>query len=379
MMIEEKIKDMDFIAIASTQWHAICVDSAIYSLNKRLDKKTKGLILVSRYGANFRISSDDFSADEFADVEYIKINDKENNFFERAFSFFKDHVKLFFKIRNIKKDYENQKELFLISPVAPFNRLLLYFNREIAKKYKVTFICDDGGLGAYMPKGFSKASNEASKGSSKLKLFLMEEGLNFDKRVRNSYIDHVKVERRNLFLKENDDLVPNEEVLESYKAVLKIRNYNKDLADSLKEKSVLIVTQPYSEMGFISEEDEFKVIEDIINFLDKKILLKPHPREDKNKYNSLTEKYSNIEILDNSFSIEELLPSLNLYFIIGFTSSTLINAKIFYNIESISFADLVCKYSEDPVLLESSKELKKISKKFITFLDEANKILIFNK
>lgn len=407
--IEENIinEGIDFIAIASTQWHAVCVDSAIYSLKERLNKKPCGIILVSRYGANFRISKDDFSAEEFSEIKFITIGDEEKSLFERVFSFFKDHVKLLFKIRNIRKYSEksvtnenlrksltnnkktqnddfsslktnySKKNLFLISPVAPFNRLLLYFNKEISKKYKAVFICDDGGLGAYMPKSFTKASNEASKDSSSLKLFIMEKGLSFDKKIRNSYIPYVEVVRRNLFVigtYKEQKLIPNKEILESYKSVLKIRNYNKNIAKKINKKSVLIITQPYSEMGFVNDLDEFKVINQVVSYLKNKkinIILKPHPRESSRKYEKLEK---DVTILDNSFSIEEILPSLDLFSVIGFTSSALINAKIFYNIPSISLADLICKYSNDEALLFSSKELKKLTNDFIIFLDDVEQI-----
>lgn len=369
-LIQEKLEEgIDFIATASTQWHAICVDAAIYDINIRLNHKPRGIIIITRYGKDYRISEENFKMDKYADITYVVKGQDNTSTTKRVKSFTQEYALLNSKIKLLRDVNANymQKTLFLISPVAPDNRLLLYLNEKIVDKYSIVYLVDDGGLGAYMPKNFSNASNEAPADASAFNLLVRKKGLDFDRKVRKSYLPYVTVEKRNLFIKDDDGSLRPSTLTESYKAVLDLRTPEIDY--NMEGKCILFITQPYSEFGFIDPDVELKVISSIIDEVKNigiPILLKPHPRENPDKYKTLTD----VEIIPNTFSIEELLPSLNIAGLIGFTSSVLINAAVFYNIRTISLADIICQKTDNPTLLKSAGELKKMSHKFINFTDD---------
>lgn len=80
---------------------------------------------------------------------------------------------------------------------------------------------------------------------------------------------------------------------------------NKLIEELYKVKDkILLITQPFSEDKFISEEEKIGIYKDIINMYSReKIIIKPHPRE-KTEYTSI---FPEIEVLQGSFPLEILM------------------------------------------------------------------------
>lgn len=94
------------------------------------------------------------------------------------------------------------------------------------------------------------------------------------------------------------------------KEILSIFNLNIDNLKELKEKEVILFTQPLSEDGIISEKEKVELYRKILEKYPKnKIVIKPHPRE-KTKYDKI---YSDYIILKGSYP-SELLSLENIYF-----------------------------------------------------------------
>lgn len=76
-----------------------------------------------------------------------------------------------------------------------------------------------------------------------------------------------------------------------------------NIPKTISENGIIILTQPLSEDGFMSEKKKINIYMNVINSnRGRKIYLKPHPRE-KTDY-SLLSKFCSIEILPKSFPIE---------------------------------------------------------------------------
>ncbi len=126
---------------------------------------------------------------------------------------------------------------------------------------------------------------------------------------------------------------------------------------------MILITTNY--LAGISKIDEINFIDDLIGFLIKrnqKIFLKPHPREDISKYSKILEKYS-IELLPNNIPIEDLFIDLRPEFVIGFNSTSLLNATVLYNIPSISVYGIL-----DPTI--SKAEFKRLTDHITTFVED---------
>lgn len=87
------------------------------------------------------------------------------------------------------------------------------------------------------------------------------------------------------------------------KEILNIFNINYKDISSKNNDFVLLLTQPLSEDKLLSYDKELEIYKNIVNkFKNRKIILKPHPREKKD----YSEIFPKIEIMDNSFPIELL-------------------------------------------------------------------------
>lgn len=96
--------------------------------------------------------------------------------------------------------------------------------------------------------------------------------------------------------------------LEAKKDILEIFNVNIERFQTFgkEDKKILLLTQPLSEDGVITEEEKIKIYEGILEKQNgRKIYIKAHPRE-KTNYEEIF-KELNIKIIENAFPIELLL------------------------------------------------------------------------
>lgn len=109
---------------------------------------------------------------------------------------------------------------------------------------------------------------------------------------------------------------------ENKKEILEIFNLDENKIEIYKNKKYILLTQPLSEDGYMSEKDKIKIYKNILDKYNKnKIIIKPHPRE-KTEYFKV---FGNIKIIKSVFPIE-LLDILDIKFeraITLFSSSAL--------------------------------------------------------
>ena len=108
------------------------------------------------------------------------------------------------------------------------------------------------------------------------------------------------------------------------KEILTIFNVNLDKIN-FDGKTALILTQPLSEDNLATLEDELKIYDEFFDkFKDYDIIIKPHPRDEKN----YKEIYPNVEVIDKYFPIE-LLTLINVKptVICSAVSTALLNFK----------------------------------------------------
>ena len=106
----------------------------------------------------------------------------------------------------------------------------------------------------------------------------------------------------------------------------------------------------------------------LIKFINKKgikPLLKPHPREKKDKYANL--KDCDFEIIENNSPVEEIIPHLNPICVIGYTSTALLNSKAFFGITAISLMDILTLKDD---AIDVDEEFKILTSNYVNFVDE---------
>ena len=176
------------------------------------------------------------------------------------------------------------------------------------------------------------------------------------KNIKNVYLTH---ERNHPLIKDKVKIINIKEFWNNLSnknqdKILEIFNVNIEGID-FNKKTALLLTEPLSESGVISieEEDEINIYNEIIDkFDDYQIIIKPHPRDTKN----FEKIFPNMKIIDKHFPVEILtLININPTVVCSVVSAALYNfekSKIYVYDGELN----------DELLINSRKELLKIIK-----------------
>jgi hypothetical protein len=388
-------KDFDFVAFAMSHWHAIGVDSAIYDISQRKNKKPKGLIIICAHPKDgFVIEKKDFICKDFADIEFYFLDSdfdslKNQKFIIlricKAFKKLINRLRVIIRIKKVGKNKKcKSKELIIISAMYPnINFLEIFKNKYISNKYIPVYFITDEGIGTYVSKKTREITRKLDNQDKRLGHFnylkdiehkiKMEITNNIIKRV---VIKYISIENRFLLNKRNDKLIPNLSIVNSYKNIFLKRKESILKFDNIKNISspVIILTEPFSEYKLASLKYELKILDNIVNILIRKgysIIIKPHPREFDNKYVSFFKKYksSQVKTARKDFPAEDLFCMLTPLCVIGYTSTALITANIIFNLPAISIYNIFLNNidSREKRILEKiyTKEFEKLTKGLI--------------
>ena len=375
-------KDINFIAWAYTPWHAIGVDAFVYDLSHQENEKPKGVIIILPLQEGFIINEIDFVCKNFADVEFCSL-DVSSKVQQFAISKVIKHIKTTFDfliaIRNIRTKKKSKKELYIVSVMDPrINIIQIFINKQLANKYSPVFTLIEEGIGTYMSKKVWKLAiklerelidqkNNRNKKSKRFEFVRVIQSKMFeieDSFLKNISLKCISTKKQFLFNKKQDKLIPIWSVVNSYKSVIEKREVH---IEKVKNTGplVLIVTSTLSEEKIVPLEYELNLIENIINVILQKglsVAIKPHPRETADKYRSILTKFKSeqIERIQQEAPIEDFFLMLNPLCVIGPASSSLVNAKVLYNIPVICIGNILLEASNDELLKVSWNEFKKL-------------------
>jgi len=374
---------IDVIAVALSHWHALGIDAFLFDLSNRYDRKVEALILIQPHMTDgYVISEKDFLNDEYANLKFyfVDITPKDQSFIsERLPNFISKYLTMYSGLRNIRSR-KGLNILYLLSPQLPYSELLIYFGNEIvSSKYNPVLVLVDEGYGSYISKKNWKLTNkqlrkEDAKEAESILLYKISSNIfsMVDYIFREMILRSMPVQKRFLFRLESQ-LKINEDICSSYKEVLKLRD--NELKMDQFGRTVLIITQPFSEMNTISLDEEINLMVSLIKVINKKGInpvIKPHPRENRAKYNNLND--CDFEIIENNFPVEEIIPNLNPICVIGYSSTALLNSKVFYDINAISLSDIMSSMSSDEMLNDSNEKFKQLTNNYVNFVDNIDDI-----
>lgn len=128
---------------------------------------------------------------------------------------------------------------------------------------------------------------------------------------------------------------------------------------------VLLITGPFVEQRIFTEEEEFNLLKQMVDFFKgKKIVLKPHPRENNEKVKKYSELL-NIDLLNENltdYAAESIVENSKIKYIGGVLSSTLVyesllNDKVivYSFIKSVKDDNLIFKTSYEDMCTLSNK------------------------
>ncbi len=363
-----KKENIDFIAIVKTPWHTFGLYSALKSIVQKESKKLFGYILIenaSENGKNLEIERY-ISKIDFVDFKIIYSNG------EKWEPSRKEHIKQFLEVKNeffaIKK--RNSKTIYCISPFQP----AYWLATEISKCFnnpKLTYYIIDEGLGIYIrnrrtwANEFYYSCHSILKTAKYLLILHIDSIINKRLKKNNLLIDFSLLQNKK----------PNEKIAKDYtNAFLKFNDSNENY--DRYSNSVIIIGQLYHENNQIKNDADLKVFAKIIDFYNKdniNVIIKPHPR-DKNisRYKPL-----NCQIEQNSVvPIELILSGLKTppRAIVGFTSTSLVSAKIFGKTDAISLNKIINNGDIKPSLKREFKAFNKTFDEIISIPNSVNEI-----
>ena len=272
----------------------------------------------------------------------------------------------FSKLRHLKKEKKLRKHfllkyfsintgtdiLFVFKDNSMYDIEIIRFYRKFSKG-KIVLI--EEGNGIYeSSRGFETFHN-------KIKRFILDLPKETSKAQGQSKLwDFVICKYPELFNKTNNrDIVLQQSKIFDSKYLTKFFKLFPINQTANKNFDIIYFSQPLSEDGHISKEQEIQGLNTIFNNipLELHVGIKLHPREERNKFDTLVKKFPNIELLDQIF---QDLPGEMLYFF----SKPILLTPFSSVATNILFQDpgsvVIILYKYFPLLEKTQSEIEKV-------------------
>ena len=330
----KKNDEIAYVATAITPWHAIGVIASILSL--KLERK-KGIVLVNSHTGRILINEPNFSLISENIEVYTIVKGKSSRKKIGGCGFVIPNILLYSLLGKLRK---SSKKLHLITPMDV--ELVAASSLHYALKDRV--ICNnvyDEGLATYFPVSHTKRVTKDQGLKIRMKsTFLV---WYFDKLCRSLYNATQSFENNCLFVKRTEQLDVNNRIVPFYKTAIEEGADNGTFNKSIFENAVVITPNAWMRKEVTDNADTEALKRLMDSLIDEKIkfVVKLHPRD--TWTNELCSEYREHIHTNNSISTENLFASLEVKpkCVIGFSSTTLVTAKLFWNIPAFNMADIV--------------------------------------
>lgn len=262
-----------------------------------------------------------------------------------------------------KKKVESSQVIVMFAKSILVRKMLAYLDNFGLKKNKVQVVLVDDGIGSYLSNKVWEKCSETEGGLS-IKTKIKNEIASFiQKRVSASEWhmlsledDHLKQLHTAGYL-----TVIRYDVKKSFE--LQLKNFKEHYS---KKPIAFLVTQPWSETEQLSPTEEKQIISSVIEQLSKKycVIVKPHPREDKQKYD-----FKNIVVLGKEYPAEFYLCALEKKdIVVGFNSTALVSAAFIFGLRTYTISDRVAFSNMDNMMKVACKEFLNLTDGTISVL-----------
>ena len=350
--------EINFLAAAITPWHALGIEATILQLTER-GINLKGYVMIIAHSVTgMAITESNFKKAMNNGIQIICVKPHEE---KRTFS---EKLSLKFRKYNYFLFLPKQKDmdiLYWATPLKPSYEMIPRIAEVTAKQMQ--FIITDEGLGSYLNSAYDWWIFSFQESGLKSGIRATWNLLVRDPFFHNSLLRRKQLRWNQLLIGKKKKWFVNKEIVQYYKKILKTEGIHKEY--DYYAKSVLINSDMFSESGIIKENEDVKVYQIICNLLkqeDIPVVLKVHPREKK------LERYNQIECRmeeKSELAQETILASLERkpYCIVGTSSTTLVTAKLLFDIDAISIN----------YLMDQTKIVNK--KTFFDFNDTFDKLI----
>ena len=339
-----------FAASCMSKWHAVGVQAWIKDLDARLGDGPGVIFLRTHARSGAALSRNDFPL--LMDREDIVFLD-DTHFSPnpgRLIAAMNVAVRAIFTQNLSKKRPTNpDRRFYFASPQRIDWAALgtLAYGRKFSSRL-IDFTLLDEGIGSYIPAKLwqSVRANDRQKDGGYLLGTLIRSAMAESRVYTESVIELlINTERRFAFKvdESSGQIHPNPGIVRSYRNILDQQEGSTQFGADINSPIQLVITQPWVEMGELSWNQVELQLRRVIGSGKERsyvTLLKPHPREDIAKYASLQRHFDPTEFQLSKFSgaAEALFSRLNpnTDAVIGYNSTALIAAQVFYGIRAYS-------------------------------------------
>lgn len=330
--------DINFLAAAITPWHALGIEAAILQMTEQ-GKALRGYIMVVAHNVTgTALSENNFPVAENNGIQIVCITP------QKEIRTLKEKLSL--KYRKYKYFISLPKEkdtdiLYWATPLKPSYEMIPRIAEVTAKKMQ--FIITDEGLGSYLNSAYDW-----------WRLSFFESGLKSGIRatwnlmIRDPFFQYSLRKRdqlqwNQLLIGKRKKWRANNAVVKYYQRILRVEEKSKEY--DYYGKSILINSDMLFESGLIKENEDVKIYDYICQQMQKEcipVVLKLHPREKRlERYQAMNCRMEQ----KNKLAQEVILASLEKkpYCIVGTASTSLVTAKLLFDIDAISINYLMDK------------------------------------
>lgn len=323
--------DINFLAAAITPWHALGINAAILQLAEQGIVLRGYIMVVAHDVTGTAIDESNFKAVENMDIQIICIlpNTEVRTLKEKLL--LKIHKYRYFISLPESKETEL---LYWLTPLKPSYEMIPRIAEVTSKRMQ--FIITDEGLGSYLNSAYDWWLFSFLESGLKSGIRATWNLLIRDRFFHHSLIRRKQLQWNQLLTGKKKKWNVNTEVVRYYQKILKTEGINKEY--DYYAESVLINSDMFSESGVLKDNEDVKVYQYICDLMHKagvSVVLKVHPREKElERYNEMNCRIEQ----KNELAQEVILASLERkpYCIVGTASTTLVTARLLFNIETIS-------------------------------------------
>lgn len=355
--------DINFVANAVTPWHAIAIDASIMWLQDQ-GVDVRGLCLLEPHMDYGYVCDTSVFTNTVSKKYMYKYSFHPYHLIRRKYYFYR------FIFGNVHKR-NSDNLVYLLSPGT--NVDIGSYVYELLPHKHIRYILTEEGVGTYL----GTCEREIPTYNSFITF------LKYLKTIhRYSMIDYVEkhheVVNNRLFTEDEDgELILNERIVPYYRDSVydKAKRALGEAAKFDLRDSVLLCTNAWYR-DKVKDDEDYKVLLDVCNNLHAKgvkIILKPHPRD---AFFAEHAKNLHAEIMEHSYPIESMCSISQPKAIIGYSSTALVTAKLFWNIPVYCLSDMLDQSKLDDLYLKETGKFKKKFHNYVCFPKRMDEILI---
>ena len=354
--------DINFIGWTCTPWQAIGVDAALMRLQKE-GEKLKGICFVEpKQNFGYLCTTENAYVNTFSKRYYYEPS---NSPYSRS-EWRKNHYRFVFK------DYKKTRDDNTLYIVEPFCNIVLGVVAYTTLPHRhICFVQSDEGVAPYL--GTLEADPPKIHSIHSFLSFCKFELYRKKDKMFKSHFDYFNCR---IFLQEKDKSISLNHVMVPYfkesierKTRMTIgTSFDVDLRDS-----VVICTTAWFR-NEIKDDEDLKVLINVCDYIyakGHKIILKPHPRDE---FFAKHAKDLHADILGYSIPIETICAITQPKAMIGFSTTALETAKLFWNIPVFCISNMLDRTKLSHFYLREIDNFKLVFRKLIKFVDNVEEI-----